>query len=171
MRLRISDCGLRIEAMWRAQLQDRTNKAKLGRDEIFRERQRRVRRRSSSTPSALNKANPGGYADRKFRWGRKLYGTWLSEQTKPIPSREPMVCGAHPTEEAHRPCETKPTGTGGCACRGPAGAPHVAQPPPAGITAEGGGAPCVTTNEAGRAKLDTGREASGGAGPLSPSSL
>ena len=48
----------------------------------------------------------------------------------------------------------------------------VAQPPSAGITAEGGGAPCVTTNEGGRAKqsqctgrrLETGGERAGDCG-------
>ena len=55
-------------------------------------------------------------------------------------------------QKTRRACQTKPTEAAGCACSVPARAYHVAQPPSAGITAEGGGAPCVTTNEGGRAK-------------------
>ena len=50
------------------------------------------------------------------------------------------------------PCETKPTEAVGAVCGVPAGASDVAQPPSAGNTAEGGGAPCVTTNGTDSAK-------------------
>jgi len=49
-------------------------------------------------------------------------------------------------------CETKPMEVAIAVCRMPIRAYRVAQPPSAGTTAEGGGAPCVTANSTETAK-------------------
>jgi len=58
-----------------------------------------------------------------------------------------VVDSTKQSQPAENPtCETKPTEADGCVCSVPTRAYHVAQPPSAGITAGGGGAPCAATN-------------------------
>ena len=76
----------------------------------------------------------------------------------PYASQADSAKQSQPVED--RLCETKPTEAAGAVCRVPAracperaeGAYPVAQPPSAGNTAGGGGAPCVATSQADSAK-------------------
>jgi len=66
----------------------------------------------------------GRQTDGKYREGKELRRGWVS--------------GAS--------VENKANGKGEVVCQVPEGPSHVAQPPSAGITAGGGGAPCVSAN-------------------------
>jgi len=67
-------------------------------------------------------------------------------------------CRVRDNPTTHEACETKPMEATGAIRSVPVRAPHVAQPPLAGITAEGGGAPCVTTSGADSAKQSQRRQ-------------